>query len=157
MEWVAPGQDRVLLFDDPTELGIFAPQRSSDRPPVAHAFVDGLAILEASRNKDLAWRFIASVLDDESLMEVQRATGWISGRTHLIREMAAEIPQAFQFLELYAYAQSSIIPPPRDIAQGEVAALLASVWSYEITPQEALLRAHDLWNRLLKEWETEIR
>lgn len=157
MEWVAPGQDRVVLFSDPADLGIFAPQRSADLPPVSHAFVDGLAIVEASRNKDLAWEFIAALLDDESLMEVQRATGWISGRTELIRELVAEIPQAFQFLELYAYAQSSIIPPPRDIAQGDVATLLASVWRYELSPQEALLRADTLWTRLLKEWEAEIR
>lgn len=157
MEWVAPGQDRVVLFSDPDDLGVFAPQRSPDTAPVSHAFIDGLAIVGASRNKDLAWEFIASLLDDESLIEVQRATGWIAGRTDLIPYLAEESPSAQSFLELFAYAQSSIIPPPRDIAQGEIAALLAGVWRYEISPQEALLRADQVWNRLLGEWEAEIR
>src|SRR5690606_6803978 len=59
------------------DYGVFAPRRSPDMRPVAHGFVNGLAILEESTNKDLAWLLIDAMHDDQVRLEMERSTGFL--------------------------------------------------------------------------------
>lgn len=161
MQRCAPNTIASLQKSNPDMLkeqfGLFPPRRSPDSEPVAHAFINGLAITSASRNKDLAWEFIAALMDDERLYDVQRIAGWIAGRPDLARRMMEVQPRVELWYEMFAYLQASTIPPPRNTAQQEVAALLRKVYNMELAPKTALEQAHPIWNRLLGEWKTTFK
>ena len=161
MEQKAPELIRQLLrnasFDVLDNLGLLPPRRYPDSQPVGLGFVNGLAITQASRNKDLAWEFIALMNSDEHLMKIQEIEGWITGRADLARKMATSIlPKADLWYDMTPYLQASVIPKPRNISLVEIGKLQDKVMKMELSPQAALEHGHDLWTRLLADWKAEI-
>ncbi|HEX6971119.1 MAG TPA: sugar ABC transporter substrate-binding protein [Limnochordia bacterium] len=159
MEHHSPATRARVLEENPDlidDYGLFAPRRSPDSPPVAHGFINGLAILAASRQKDLAWEFIASLYEEETLFEIQRISGFLAGRVDMARRMTAISPRIELFYQLFAYLQPPVIPPPRNIAQQEIGKLIQRVYRGEIPPEQALAEGHALWTRLLAEWRADI-
>lgn len=132
--------------------GLFAPRRSPSSCPVAHGFVNGLGILAESKAKDGAWRFISFLYEDEVLAGIERVSGFFSGRIDMVERTMEIHPNVVLFYNLFDYFQSSVIPPPRDTAQQEVGRLVQQVYEGRVSPEEALMRSHDLWTRLLAEW-----
>ena len=132
--------------------GLFAPRRSPSSRPVAHGFVNGLGILAESKAKDGAWRFISFLYEDEVLAGIERVSGFFSGRIDMVERTMEIHPNVVLFYNLFDYFQSSVIPPPRDTAQQEVGRLVQQVYEGRVSPEEALMRSHDLWTRLLAEW-----
>lgn len=138
------------------QVGVFAPRYSPETEPIAHTFSNGLAITQASRNKDEAWLFIVEMLKDEALTDIQSAMNWISGRIDLTLEMAEHSPGIDQFLDMFPYLYGSTLPPPRDISQQELAVYLKQVFDGVTSPQEALIQTHEIWTRLLNDWNQQI-
>ena len=83
------------------DFGLFAPRRTPDSMPVMHLFTDGLAIPSASRNKDLAWEFIAFLCSDEVTLEVQRIASFYGGRMPMLQRMVHEQPQLKLWMDLF--------------------------------------------------------
>ena len=136
--------------------GLFAPRRSPSSPPVAHGFINGLGILAFSQNKDDAWRFITFLYEDDVLAGIERVSGFFSGKLDTIDRVMEIHPNVSLFFDLFNYIQSSVIPPPRDTAQQEVARLVQQVYDGQVSPEEALIRSHELWTRLLAEWKATL-
>lgn len=152
--------NRTQVFRTNPELvdvyGLFAPRRTPESTPVAHGFVNGLAILAASKSRDLAWEFISTLYEDEVVIEVERIGGMVTGRVDLARKARAFAPKVELFYDQFSYLQATVIPPPRNIALSEMAQLLAQVFSRKISPEEALLQGDQLYTRLLGEWRDSI-
>ena len=139
------------------DFGLFAPRRTPDSMPVMHLFTDGLAIPSASRNKDLAWEFIAFLCSDEVTLEVQRiASFYGGGRMPMLQRMVHEQPQLKLWMDLFPYAQSYVVPPPIEISLIEFTQRLAKVYNRQMTPLAALEETHAQWTRLLGEWKDQI-
>ena len=136
------------------DYGVFAPRRSPDMRPVAHGFVNGLAILEESTNKDLAWLLIDAMHDDQVRLEMERSTGFLSGRLDMLAPMMEFIPKVELYYGLFNYLQATMIPPPRNVAQQELGQRIVEVFNMQMAPEAALTQGHELWTRLLKEWES---
>jgi len=159
MASLTPDNYRNIIEADANMIGtidVFAPRYDRSKEPVAHAFVNGLAITAASTQKDDAWRFIEALLDDDSLANIQRAMGWVSGRPDLIADLTAAYPGMDMFLEIMPYVYGSVIPPPRNVSQQEFATYLTRMFNRQISPQEALVQTHAIWNRLLGEWNAQL-
>lgn len=137
--------------------GLFAPRKAPDRPAVSHAFVNGLAITAASPNKDLAWKLITTIHEADTLFEIERISGFISGRLDMARRMASIVPHVDLLYDLFNYMQVSVIPPPRNLSQQAVGEVVSSVRGQEISPEEALEKAHATWSRMLKEWQGTLK
>lgn len=133
--------------------GIFTPRRSPQSAPVAHGFVNGLAILAASKHKDLAWEFISALHEDDVRFEIDRISGFLSGRIDLVLPMMDVVPKIELFYDLFTHLKATIIPPPRNISQNEVGNRILQVYNMQISPEAALDRGHELWTRLLGEWK----
>ena len=121
-----------------------------------HLFTDGLAIASASRNKDLAWEFIALLCSDEVTLEVQRIASFYGGRMPMLQRMVQEQPQLKLWMDLFPYAQSDVVPPPIEISLLEFTQRLAKVYNRQMTPLAALEETHAQWTRLLAEWKDQI-
>lgn len=159
MEPQASGARARVLEENPdliNDYGLFAPRESLKSPPVAHGFVNGLGILAASPNKDLAWEFIAALNADDVLFQIERVGGFLSGRVDMARRMTGVSPKIDLFYNLFTHLQATVIPPPRNIAQQEVGKRVQQVYNGESSPQEALMQGHALWTRLLGEWRSTI-
>lgn len=159
MEWHNPTSMSNALTRAP-ELnevyGVFAPRRSPESDPVSLTFIDGLAILAQSQNKGLAWELIKWLTRDEVLVEAYRLAGFLTARTDMM-ELMSEVQQHIPlFYHMFPYAQMMKVPPPRDVSQGELRNLVNQVYANNISPEEALMRAHELWTRLLAEWKAEL-
>lgn len=137
--------------------GLFAPRKEPHTDPVAHAFVNGLGILAASNNKDLAWQFISAMYDDDILYGFEKASEFFSGKLTIAEQLMLEQPKMRLFYEIFPYFKASVIPPPRNTAQQEVGNLVSQVLDGVIPPEEALIRSHELWTRLLQEWQEELQ
>lgn len=138
------------LLDD---YGTFAPQRTPGSAPVAHGFTNGLAILAASRNKDLAWQFIDAFHDDEVRLGFEQATGNLSGRIDLMHRLDESIPKVEMVHSLLSNFQRSVYVAGTGMST--LAALVRQVFDMEIPPETALLEGHQLWERMLTEWENQ--
>lgn len=152
-----PGMMQNWVRTDPEvaeTVSFFAPQRTPDSQPVAINFINGLAIPAASTNKDAAWQWIAFLLSDEAQYLIHETTGWVSPRASLANDLQF-VPGLEYFYRLIPYSWAPLIPPPRDIGQADVADMFTEVLNETIPPQEALMNAHDLWSRLLREWVAE--
>src|SRR5690606_39744571 len=73
-----------------SQMGLFAPRRSPAENPVAVGFINGIAMTNASPNKDLAWKLIEYLMSDDVLIQIQQATGWMTPRTDLAGERSEE-------------------------------------------------------------------
>ena len=85
-----PSSIRSMVAYDPhimDRVGLFPPRRSPEETPVAHMFANGLAIPSASKNKGLAWEWIALLTSDDVLYEIQRINWFFSGRLDLMNRM----------------------------------------------------------------------
>lgn len=138
------------------EYGVYAPRSRAGVPRVSHGFINGLAITSASRNKDLAWALIEALHDEDVLRKGSAYSGFISGRRDLAPFRIAQNPALAQFYDLYEHVQASVIPPPRDISQHEINVLMQRVYARQISPEETLLQAHELWSRLLDDWRADL-
>jgi len=138
-------------------FGMFAPQRDVNSTPVAHGFINGLAITEASTQKDLAWEFISLLMGDEYVLDVQKAAGWIGGRTDIANRMADLQPGISYWYDLFEYLRAPMIPPPRNTSQNELGALMLKVYNMQMSPQVALEESHKTWTRLLADWKLQIK
>ncbi len=137
-----------------SHMGIFSPRRSLSDDPVALGFINGVAIAEASRNKDLAWKFIEFLISDEVLTKIQALSGWMTTRVDLAAQMD------FEYLDMYypqvPFIRPAQLPPPRDRSQNELSQLMTQAINGEIAPEQAMSQAHELWARLLQEWRSEL-
>ncbi len=159
MEWHNPPLMVAALEQNPElagEYGLFAPRRSPEHDPVAFTFVDGLGILAESANKDLAWEFISFLNEDEVLLNTFRRGGYLPGRTDMVDDIVGIHATMSLFYDVFPYAKMPVLPLPRDVSQGELATLVSQVYAHEISPEEALIRAGEVWDRLLAEWRAEL-
>lgn len=132
-------------------LRMFPGRRSADSQPIAANFINGLAIPAASQKKDAAWRWIDFLFREDIQREVHAVTRWISPRVDLMGELI-DYPGLRYFYDLIAYTWSPLIPPPHDVSQYEFTTWILAALAEDIPPEEALLRGHELWSRLLREW-----
>ena len=136
------------------DYGVFAPRRDPESTPVAHGFVNGLGILAESPNKDLAWLLIDALHDDEVRLQIERTSGFLTGRLDMMQPMMEFIPKIELYYGLFNYLQTSLIPPPRNVAQQELGQRIVQVYQMQLAPEAALTQSHELWTRLLREWES---
>ncbi|HHW11296.1 MAG TPA: extracellular solute-binding protein [Firmicutes bacterium] len=138
--------------------GLFAPRRDPGSPPVTHDFINGLAILNASRNKDLAWKFITTLYEEDVLLEAQVISGFMAGRMDMMNRMMSAIhPKIGLFYDMFNYLQTSVVPPPRNTSQQVLGNLIQQVYNGELSPANALDQAHHLWSMLLEDWRATIK
>lgn len=137
--------------------GLFAPRKAQGMPAVSHAFVNGLAITAASTNKELAWKLITTIHEADTLFEIERISGFISGRLDMARRMAGIVPHVDLLYNLFNHMQVSIIPPPRNLSQQAVGEVVSLVRNLEMSPEEALEKAHTTWSRMLGEWRETLK
>jgi multiple sugar transport system substrate-binding protein len=159
MRYLAPISIRSMIAYDPDimdRVGLFAPKRSPHEKPVAHMFANGLAITSASKNKDLAWEWIALLLSDGILYEIERISWFFSGRMDMLNRMREVQPGIEKWYALDPYLEPQIVPPPRDISQQELTRVICDVYDKKTSPVAALEHVHHLWNRLLAEWKEQI-
>jgi ABC-type glycerol-3-phosphate transport system substrate-binding protein len=156
-----PGAFVTALQQNPDigdEYGLFAPRQYPTSQPVSHGFINGLGILAASENKDLAWKFIALIYRDDILLEAQKISGFMAGRIDMVTRMTQAIhPKIGLFYGMFDYLQASIIPPPRNTSQQMLGNLIQQVYNKQISPQSALINAHQAWTGLLDEWRATIK
>jgi ABC-type glycerol-3-phosphate transport system substrate-binding protein len=139
------------------DYGVFLPRRTPTSPPVGHGFFDGIGILSASENKDLAWAFIETIYERDTLEEMERISGFISGNLDLVSRHMRSMPKIDLFYNAYSYVTNSVIPPPRTTSQTELGKLLEQAIKKQMSAREALERAQEIWNRLLSEWQATLR
>ncbi len=159
MRYLSPSNIRSMVAYDPhimDRVGLFPPRRSPEETPVAHMFANGLAIPSASKNKDLAWEWIALLTSDDVLYEIQRINWFFSGRLDLMNRMREVQPGIEMWYAMDPYLQPQIVPPPRDISQQELTRVICEVYDKKTSPVAALEHVHHLWNRLLAEWKEQI-
>lgn len=161
MQYSNPQQMPAMMQADPdlalTHFGLFAPRQTPSATPVVHLFTDGLAIPRASRNKDLAWEFIALMSSDNILLDIQRIAGFFCGRTDMLQRMSDVHPRIDLWYNLFEYMQASVIPPPRNTSQQELGNLVLQVYRKQLAPLAALEQAQAIWNRLLDEWKVNVQ
>lgn len=159
MSTTNPGDFRNATIDMEGDLrsqvGLFAPRHSLDRPPVALAFVNGLAIPTASKHPDLAWALIAHLMSDDVQGQLHAVSGWMMSRVDLARRFVGT-PGLASFYELVQYLKPAALPPPRNTSQNELDSLMTQAYRHQIPPEEAVTKAHTLWSRLLNEWKAQI-
>jgi len=160
MQYSNPQQIVSMLAVDPdfllNDFALFAPRQTPTSTPVAHLFTDGLAIPSASRNKDLAWEFIALLMSDEVILGTQRVGGFFCGRTDMLQRMMSTQPRIQLWYDIFPFMQASVLPPPRNTSQTELGQLIERVYKVEMAPLAALEQAHAQWTRLLADWKAEI-
>ncbi len=158
MTTAAPGNARSWYVnvegDFHSNFGVFAPRKSPSLDPVAVAFINGVAISEASPNKDLAWKFIELLMSDEVILALQPVTGWMGPRVDIIDQYDA--PYLDVYYPLVPYIKAAILPPPRNDSQNGLDQIMSRVTSNEISPEQAMLEGHELWQRLLNEWRANL-
>lgn len=157
MEWHNPTTMSQRLTATPAladDYGAFAPRRSPDSDPVAMTYIDGVGVLAQSQNKDLAFKLIDFMYQDEVLIEAYRRAGFLTARTDMMGAMSEVQEHIPIFYGMFPYARMAALPPPRDVSQGELRTLINQVIANNLSPEEALVRGHDLWSRLLTEWES---
>lgn len=156
-----PGMFVTALQQNPdiaNEYALFAPRQNPTSQPVAHGFINGLGILASSENKDLAWKFISLIYRDDILLEAQKLSGYMAGRIDMVTRMTQAIhPKIALFYPMFEYLQASIVPPPRNTSQQQLGNLIQQVYNKQMSPQSALLNAHQLWVSLLDEWRATIK
>lgn len=161
MQYSNPQQMPAMVAADPdlalTHFGLFAPRRTPASTPVVHLFTDGLAILKASKNKDLAWEFLALLSSDDVLLDIQRIAGFFGGRTDMLQRMSDVHPRIDLWYDLFQYMQASVIPPPRGTSQQELGSRILQVYRKQIAPVAALEQSQTIWNRLLNDWKSTMR
>lgn len=135
-------------------VGFFAPRRSPADAPVALGFINGIAIAEASSKKDLAWEFIAFLMSDETLLQLQPVTGWMGPRVDLAAGLDA--PHLDEYYPLAPFIKAAQLPPPRNESQNGLDQIMSRAGNNEISPEQAMLEGHELWQRLLNEWRVEL-
>ncbi|MGI6543404.1 MAG: ABC transporter substrate-binding protein [Limnochordia bacterium] len=144
--------------DIANDYALFAPRQYPTSQPVAHGFINGLGILASSKNKDLAWKFIALLYRDDILLEAQVLSGFMAGRLDMVTRMTQAIhPKISLFYPMFEYLQASIVPPPRNTSQQMLGNLIQQVYNKQMSPQAALLNAHQAWAGLLEEWRATIK
>jgi len=136
------------------EVGFFAPRRSLAHDPVALAFINGIGIAEASPNKDLAWKFIEFLMSDETLLKIQPVSGWMTPRVDIVGDFDA--PYLDDFYRIVPFIKAAQLPPPRNDSQNGLDELMNRVTNNQISPEQAMLEGHELWQRLLNQWRAEI-
>ena len=57
---------------------------------------------------------------------------------------------------MFEYLQASIVPP-RNTSQQMLGNLIQQVYNKQMSPQAALLNAHQAWAGLLEEWRATIK
>lgn len=158
MTTAAPGNARSWYInvegDFQENFGVFAPRKSPNMDPVATAFINGVAIAEASPNKDLAWKFIELLMSDEVILALQPITGWMGPRVDLVGQFDA--PYLDAYYPLVPYIKAAVLPPPRNDSQNGLDQIMSRATNNEISPEQAMLEGHELWQRLLNEWKVEI-
>lgn len=137
-----------------SQMGLFAPRRSPGENPVAVGFINGIGITSASPNKDLAWKLIEYLMSDDVLIQIQQATGWMTPRTDLAGEFDA--PYLDLYYPLVTHIKAAQLPPPRNQSQDGLDAIMNRAINNEISPEQAMLEGHELWQRLLNEWKAEL-
>jgi N,N'-diacetylchitobiose transport system substrate-binding protein len=156
-----PGMFVTALQQNPDigdDYALFAPRQYATSQPVAHGFINGLAILEASENKDLAWKFIALLYRDDILLEAQKISGFMAGRMDMVSRMTQAIhPKIGLFYGMFDYLQSSIVPPPRNTSQQLLGEMMQRVYNKQISPQAALVNTQQTWKGLLNEWRATLK
>lgn len=135
-------------------VGVFAPRRSPGHAPVALAFINGVGIASASPNKDLAWKLIEFLMSDEVLLRMHPVTGWMTPRTDIASLFDA--PYLDIYYPLVPYIKAAQIPPPRNESQNGLDSLMSRAVNNEISPEQAMLEGHELWQRLLNQWRAEL-
>lgn len=80
-----------------------------------------------SQQKDLAWEFITTLNEDDFAIEVERIGGMVTGRVDLVQQARLFTPKVELFYDQFPYVQATLIPPPRNVALGDIAQLLAAV------------------------------
>ena len=136
------------------QVGVFAPRKSPGHAPVALAFINGVGIASASPNKDLAWKLIDFLMRDDVLLRIQPVTGWMTPRTDLVGEFDA--PYLDMYYPLVAHIKAAQLPPPRNDSQNGLDSIMSRAVNNQIPPEQAMLEAHELWQRLLNEWRAEL-
>ena len=153
-----PGSALSWYLNAPGEFlstfGVFAPRKSPDLDPVAVAFINGIGIAEDSPNKDLAWKFIELLMSDEVLIALQPVTGWMVPRVDIIDRFDA--PYLDIYYPLVPYTKAAILPPPRNDSQNGLDQIMTRVINNEISPEQAMLEGHELWQRLLNQWRAQL-
>lgn len=150
-----PGSVRWEEHPDVYEnTGFFPMRKDPDSRPAAIPFINGLAITEASANKDLAWKFIAHLMDDPYQPAIQAATGWVSPRADLASELSTLVLGLEPFYDMLRYIPDIplLLPSPRNSLE-EASMYMERMAFEEIPPEEAVTRLHELFERLLREWE----
>lgn len=160
MERQNSGMQQRLFARNPDMIpsyGLFLPRMTPTSPPVGHGFFDGIGILAASENKDLAWAFIETLYERDTLEAMERISGFISGNLELISRHVHSMPKIDLFYNAYVYVTNSVIPPPRTTSQTELGKLLEQALRKQMSPREALERAQEIWDRLLSEWRVTLK
>lgn len=137
-----------------SHVGVFAPRRSPSYDPVALGFINGVGIAAASPNQDLAWKLIEFLMSDEVLLRIQPVTGWMTPRTDLVG--AFDAPYLDIYYPLVTHIKAAQLPPPRNESQNGLDSLMSRAVNNEIPPEQAMLEAHEHWQRLLNEWRAEL-
>lgn len=137
-----------------SQVGFFAPRRSPAHDPVAVGFINGVSIAAASPNKDLAWKLIELLMSDEVLLKIQPVTGWMPPRVDMVGDYNA--PYLDLYYPLVPYIKAAQLPPPRNESQNGLDAIMNRASDNEISPEQAMLEGHELWQRLLNEWRVEL-
>jgi ABC-type glycerol-3-phosphate transport system substrate-binding protein len=160
MERQYSGMQQKAFSQNPNlipDYGLFLPRKNPTSPPVGHGFFDGIGILAASENKDLAWAFIETLYERDTLEQMERISGFISGNLDLVSRHVHFMPKIDLFYNAYAYVTNSVIPPPRTTSQTELGKLLEQAIRKQMSPREALERAQEIWDRLLSEWQATLK
>lgn len=134
------------------DFGIFAPRRYPQSPPVAHGFINGLAILAESHEKDLAWGFIEAMHEPGLRGEFERVTNNLSGRIDLVPQILKSTPELSLFFDLIPHLVSTITPP----GNSGVPTRVQQVHKGELSPEAALTHMHESMGRLMNEWKVSL-
>lgn len=137
-----------------SQVGVFAPRKSPSLDPVAVGFINGVGISSASPNKDLAWKLIEYLMSDKVLLRIQPMTGWMTPRTDMVGDFDA--PYLDIYYPLVSYIKAAQLPPPRNESQNGLDAIMNRAVNNEISPEQAMLEGHEVWQRLLNEWRAEL-
>lgn len=131
---------RNMTRHNPTllgQLGTFVPRRSPDSAPVSLAFLDGFGIPAGSKQPELAWDFIALMLEEDHARAFVEIQGYMMPRMDLVHWIQGNRPALIPWYE----AMEHVITYPLIPGGGTLGSRIGQVLNGEVDAGIALEQA----------------
>ena len=116
--------------------------------PASVVFTDWLGIHPASKNKELAWRFIQELTSAQALVDMHMHNGTLSPRRSTVSDYVAELPLTrYMYMSMDVMRPYPVYPNP-DKVMKEWHDQYVKVMRGEISVEEGLAEAARLWAAL---------